>query len=201
MSKKINILGRRFGKLLVLKECKERDKFGNKIYKCLCDCGNITYIKSPSLITHNTRSCGCLRGVNHGKRDTKLYYIWCNIKQRCYNKNNNRYQDYGGRGIVVCDAWKHDFMNFYEWAMTHGYDDNLTIDRIDNNKGYNPDNCRWVNKKTQNNNKRNNVLLTYNGKTQTITQWAEELCIKSGTIRMRHRRGWSDKECLLGKEV
>lgn len=138
--------------------------------------------------------------TKHGKRYTRLYNILDKIKQRCYNKNNTSYENYGGRGIKICEEWLNDFDVFYNWAYENGYDDTLTIDRIDNNKSYSPDNCRWVDRKTQANNKRNNVYLTYNGKTQTIAQWAEELSIPRTRIYNRHHWKWSDKECLFGKE-
>lgn len=123
------------------------------------------------------------------------------MKTRCYNKDNPDYKDYGGRGITICDEWLNDFMAFYYWSINNGYKDNLTIDRIDNNKGYSPDNCRWVDVKTQTNNTRRNVLLSYNGKTQSMAQWAKELNISYNTIICRHRKGYTDEECLLGKEV
>lgn len=128
----------------------------------------------------------------------RIYY---DMRKRCYNKNCKDYKDYGGRGITICDEWFNSFQEFYNWSMSHGYDDNLTIDRIDNNKSYSPTNCRWVDRKVQANNTRHNVLLTYNGKTQNMKQWADELGIKRNTICCRHRKGWSDKECLFGKEV
>lgn len=139
--------------------------------------------------------------VVHGKCNTRIYHTYKHMKQRCYNKNCKDFKDYGGRGITICDEWLNDFMAFYNLAYENGYKDTLTIDRIDNNKGYEPSNCRWISNQEQQNNKRNNVLLTYNGKTQTMAQWVECLGLKSGTVRMRHHRGWSDKECLFGKEV
>lgn len=131
---------------------------------------------------------------------TRLYRIFDHMKQRCYNKNNNRYKHYGGRGIVVCDEWNSDFDVFYNWAYENGYDDTLTIDRIDVNGNYEPSNCRWITNLEQQNNKRNNVLLTYNGKTQTMAQWARELNINRYTVIKRHQRGYSDKECLFGRD-
>lgn len=109
---------------------------------------------------------------------TRLNDIYRNMKRRCYNPKNPAYENYGGRGIVVCDEWKEryaGYKRFKEWALSNGYQEDLTIDRIDNNKGYSPDNCRWVTRKVQNNNKRNSHLVTYKGKTQTLTQWCEEL--------------------------
>lgn len=201
----MKIIGQKFGRLTVIKECKERDKYKKRIYECQCDCGNITYVTGCNLRNGNTKSCGCLKHkgytIKHGQSHTRLYYTWRNMKSRCYNKNNKRYKDWGGRGIVVCDEWLDNFQAFYSWSMSNGYKLGLTIDRIDNNKGYSPENCRWVDIKTQCNNTNRNVYLTYNGKTQTMKQWSEELNISYNTIICRHRKGWKDKECLFGKGV
>ena len=122
------------------------------------------------------------------------------MKQRCYNINYTYYKDYGGRGIAVCDEWLNDFQAFYEWSMNNGYKDNLTIDRIDNNKGYSPNNCRWVTRKTQVQNRRNNVYITYDGKTQTLSQWADELGVRYNTLVLRHIRGWKNvRDVLFGR--
>lgn len=199
------MIGKKFGKLTVLEECKEQNKHRQKVYKCQCDCGNIAYVRGYKLRSGYTKSCGCLRhekyALKHGKRHTRLYTIWLNMKDRCCNKNTPSYKNYGARCINVCDDWQHDFMNFYNWAMDNNYQEGLTIDRIDNDKGYSPDNCHWTTPKQQCNNKRNNVYLTYNGKTQTMMQWSEELNIPYYTIKTRHRKGWSDNECLFGREV
>lgn len=137
----------------------------------------------------------------HGKSNTRLYNIWTHMKARCYNKNDQHYENYGSRGIVVCDEWKHNFMNFYNWAMNNGYRENLSIDRIDVDGNYEPDNCRWVDVKIQNCNKRTSIYLTYDGKTQTIGTWANELNINKTTIYYRyHKLGWSDKECLFWRD-
>lgn len=197
------MIGKKFGMLTVLEECEERTKHNQKIYKCQCDCGNITNVRGYKLRSGYTKSCGCLRhkpyAIKHGKRHTRLYTIWLNMNNRCCNKNAKRYDDYGARGIMVCDEWQADFMNFYNWAMDNGYRDDLTIDRIDNDKGYSPVNCRWATIKEQANNTRSNVLLTYEGKTQTMMQWSEELGIPYGTIKTRHRKNWTDEECLFGE--
>ena len=122
----------------------------------------------------------------HGFGKTRLYHIWKNMKQRCDNTNSHKYYIYGARGITVCDEWKNDFMIFYNWSMNNGYKDNLSIDRIDNEKGYNPENCRWVNNKTQANNRRNNILITYDGVTNNLKQWSEVLNIPYSTLRNRY---------------
>ena len=137
----------------------------------------------------------------HGKYKTRLYRTWSRIKTRCYNKNFQHFKHYGGRGITVCDEWLHDFMAFYDWAISNGYADNLTIDRIDVDGNYEPSNCRWITNEEQQNNRRNNIHLTYKGKTQTITQWANELGIKRDLIERRYHRGYIDKACLFGTRV
>lgn len=116
------------------------------------------------------------------------------MKDRCYNYNHNAYKDYGGRGITICDEWLNDFMAFYDWSMSNGYSDNLTIDRIDNNKGYSPDNCQYVSMKQQCRNRRNTIYITYNGKTKTLIDWCELLDLKYETIRRRFYRGWDVKK-------
>lgn len=191
--------GKKFGKLTVIKRSERRNSCGVKLYKCLCDCGNITYVRGDRLKNGHTRSCGCINR-KHGKFGTRLYNTYSHMKERCYNKHNKHYKDYGARGIIICNEWKDDFQAFYDWSINNGYKDNLTIDRIDNNKGYSPSNCRWVNAKTQANNRRSNIYLTYNGKTQTISQWSDELGIPRGRIYMRKNKyKYTDKECLFGK--
>lgn len=205
MSKKVDMIGRKFGKLTVLEECKERNKQSQLMYKCKCDCGNIKIVRGYTLRNGSSKSCGCLNKINHhkthGKSGTRLYSIFCDMKKRCYNNNCNDFHNYGGRGVSIYDEWLNDFQTFYDWSITHGYKDNLTIDRIDVDGNYEPNNCRWVDVKKQANNRRNNVHLSYNGKTKTMSQWAKELNVPIGRIKTRHRRGWSEKECLFGKGV
>lgn len=141
-----------------------------------------------------------MSNIKHGKKGTRIYNIWIRMKVRCYNKNYDRYKDHGGRGIVMCDEWKHDFMTFYNWAMDNGYKEGLTIDRIDNDGNYEPNNCRWSTPKQQCNNRRTNIYLTYEGKTQTIAQWAEELGVKDSTMHCRYYRGWPTKDILFGRK-
>lgn len=144
------------------------DRHGLATWLCLCDCGNQHICRGRVLRLGTTVSCGCLnqelrakRSRKHGKRRSRLYGVWTSMKIRCYNPRNNRYKYYGGRGITVCDEWLHDFQAFYDWSMANGYDENAprgkcTIDRIDNDKGYSPDNCRWVDMKVQSSNKSSN---------------------------------------------
>lgn len=128
--------------------------------------------------------------------NTRLYRIYKTMKTRCYNKNRDDYLKYGKRGITICDAWLNDFMSFYDWSMNNGYDDNLTIDRIDNNKGYSPDNCRWVDRKVQANNTRRNKYISYENETYTISQWAEILNIGQSVLSHRLGSNWKTDEIL-----
>ena len=137
----------------------------------------------------------------HGKRNTRLYRIWSNIKTRCYNVNDPHYSNWGGRGVVICDEWINDFQSFYNWSISNGYNDTLTIDRIDNDGNYEPSNCRWITVKEQNQNKRNVILLTYEDKTMSLTAWSKYLNIGKDTVRQRYHKGWSVEECLFGKRV
>lgn len=121
------------------------------------------------------------------------------MKTRCTNVNDPHFERYGGRGIVICDEWKNYFEAFYDWSMSNGYTEDLTIDRIDNNGNYCPSNCRWVTVKEQNQNKRNVILITYNGETHNVTEWAQILHLGHDTIRQRYHKGWTPEQCLFGK--
>ena len=182
--KKLDLTGMKFSRLTAVKEVEPKRKpSGQKEVKwlCLCECGNQISVSVGNLRTGHTKSCGCFRAEKmsnkqkvHGMSQSRLYGIYTGIKTRCLNANEPAYKDYGGRGIKMCDEWLNDFMAFYDWAMANGYNDNLSIDRIDVNGNYEPSNCQWATRKEQNNNKRNNHLITYKGKTQTIAQWANE---------------------------
>lgn len=132
----------------------------------------------------------------HGMCGTRLYRIWVNIKTRCHNSNYPRFKDYGGRGITVCDEWKNDFKSFYDWSINNGYSDELTIDRIDNDKGYSPENCRWVTYSANEKNKSTSNIITFNGKTQNLIDWARETGINHRTICQRLKYGWSIEDAL-----
>lgn len=130
------------------------------------------------------------------KGKERLRSIYYGMKQRCYNEKSINYKYYGGRGIRICDEWLESFDNFYQWAIVNGYNNELTIDRIDSNKDYSPDNCKWSTKKEQAYNRSMSVELTLNGRTMYMTEWAEELGIDKKTLSWRYRNGWSDEEIL-----
>ena len=130
------------------------------------------------------------------KEKRRLKSIYYGMKQRCYNQNGINYKYYGGKGIFICDEWLNDFEKFYEWSLQNGYSDNLTIDRIDSNKEYSPDNCKWSTKKEQAYNRSMSVKLTLNGRIMYMTEWAEELEIDKKILSWRYNNGWSDEEIL-----
>lgn len=175
---KKDLTEQRFGKLVVIKETEKRNGYGNIIWLCKCDCGKIKEVATPDLKTGRTMSCGCLKAEGnartHNLSKTKIYKEYYHIKNRCYNKNSNNYKYYGSRGIRICDEWLSDFMNFYNWAMANGYNDKLTIDRIDVNGNYEPNNCRWIPQDEQKRNTRRNIL--YKGK--CVAEWLRELKVE-----------------------
>ena len=199
-----DLLGQKFGRLTVIKEAENKGK--HRMWICKCECGKEKIIYQTHITTGKTTSCGCFRNeivsetaktikTKHGMFGTRLYGIWHGIKTRCENPHNRNYQNYGGRDIRLCDEWQ-DFEPFKEWAFNNGYKDSLTIDRIDVNGNYEPSNCRWATVKEQQNNKRTNHIVTYNGETKTVSQWAEELGINRETIYTRLSRGWSAERAL-----
>ena len=194
-----DLTGQKFGRLTVLRQAPDKIKPSgahSKMWECKCDCGNIKIISRSSLVSGDTVSCGCYhkehthnKKKKHGLTNTKLYTKWSGIVQRCTNPNAIHYDMYGGRGITICDEWRNDFYSFYSWSIENGYKDGLTIDRIDNNKGYYPENCRWTELETQANNTRRNHYITYNNETKTLTQWARLLNVNVETLRYRVNHG------------
>lgn len=196
-----DLIGMRFGKLVVKKRVENIR--GGTAWLCFCDCGNKKIIAGTSLTRKNgTKSCGCLigktgikarlKGLNnpnfrHGMKKTRLYSIWRAMRKRCYQKTHPAYDRYHNLG--VCPEWNNDFCKFKDWALSNGYTDNLTLDRIDNAKGYWPENCRWVDWKIQENNKRNSIKVLYNGGTLTLAEYAEKETICYSSAWNRFRKG------------
>ncbi len=187
-----DITGKKYGRLTVIEIY---DKNHGKIkWKCKCDCGAIVIVTGNNLKNGHTQSCGCYKKeknieihTTHGGRRSRLYRIWTGMKTRCYDKNCRCFPNYGGKGIKVCNEWmgENGFETFRRWALDNGYSDGLSIDRINVEGDYSPDNCRWANTYTQANNTTASRYITINGKTQTVAEWEKETGIKSGTIRYR----------------
>lgn len=189
--------GDRFGRLVVIDNSLSKEK-NEAMAKCRCDCGEIVEVSQHALKSGGTMSCGCGRMdviVSHGESHTRLYYIWKGFRSRCRDENAEYSKWYHDKGIDFYPVWM-DFIAFKEWAISNGYEDGLTLDRIDGNRGYWPDNCRWATRKEQSNNKSDNVKLTYMGKTQNISQWADELGVSDSLIRSRIKSGWSSDDAL-----
>jgi hypothetical protein len=187
MGRKISLEGMRFGKLVVLAEHPERR--GNTImWVCKCDCGNTKIINGNNLRQGKSTTCGCSTR-RHGMRFTRLWRIWDGMMKRCYNPKHKWFKRYGGRGITICEEWLQNHGSFFSWALSNGYKDGLTIDRIDVDKGYCPENCRWVDMKTQLNNRSNNCVVEINGESRTLAEWADITGIGYQTIYRRYRRG------------
>jgi len=192
MGKKIRMIGKRIGRLVVIAETDRRDKNGTIYYLCKCDCGNEKLICGKGLRHTNTVSCGCYNLEKHKKDNPDykhpLYRDYMSIKERCNNPNDKAYKNYGARGIKIVDEWN-TFSTFKEWALSNGYQQGLWIDRINNDGNYGPDNCRWATPKEQQNNKRVCVYITVDGKKQTMMQWSEEKGIKYSTLKQRYDKG------------
>lgn len=201
----IDLTGQTFGRLTVLKQCTTDNKNKNTVrssrWVCKCSCGNVITTYSSYLKTGRVKSCGCMReerrhnlNRKHGLSNSRPFHIWSGIIQRCCNPNNNSYKNYGARGIKICDEWKNDFMAFYNWSIDNGYNDELSIDRINNDGDYCPENCRWVDKIVQANNTRSNHYVTYRNKTQTLADWCRELEIDYKFLSGRLARGETPRQ-------
>lgn len=196
------LIGERFGRLIVLDICNYR-KHGHIMVHCVCDCGKEKDVAISDLQRGAIKSCGCYRreyvtrkNTTHGKSKTRLYSIWCDMHRRCENPKNKRYNQYGGRNIRVCDEWK-DFLSFYEWAINNGYDDNLSIDRINVDEGYSPQNCRWANMIEQQNNTTRNRVIVFDGQALTQAEWARKTGIPQSVIKDRLTKlHWSVERTL-----
>lgn len=197
MSRFVDLSGQKFGRWTVI------SYVGHRKWNCRCTCGTERVVQGTHLKSGASKSCGCYnhdslieRNTTHGQNKTPLHYLWLGINNRCSNPNFKQFKDYGGRGIQVCDEWKKDFVAFRDWCLSNGYKKGLSIDRIDNDKGYSPDNCRFVDRITQNNNKRSNHKISVDGESKTLAQWAREFGIKESVIRNRLKRGWSEEDAV-----
>ena len=208
IGKIIDLTGQRFGKLTVIERADDYvtpSGYKKIMWKCVCDCGNTVITSRGNLRSGHTRSCGCLweeTVVTHGKRNSRLYYIWAGIKQRCYNKNCDRYKWYGALGVNMCSEWKDNFYAFYEWSIKSGYDENAeygecTLDRIDPTGDYSPENCRWASLFEQSINKRiKTKQAVYKGVEKPLSMWCKELGLDSHLVANRLSLGWSVEDAF-----
>lgn len=182
----VDLTGQRFGMLTVIERAGNNSS-GSALWRCICDCNNETIVRTAVLNNGHTASCGCQKlqsRLRHGMNNTPLYSSWECMKARCNNPHNIGYSNYGGRGIQVCDEWN-DFVQFMEWANVNGYKEGLTLDRIDVNGNYEPDNCRWATKQEQANNRRTCIMITYFGETHSLKDWCRILNLPYSIIRTR----------------
>ena len=189
-----DISGQKFNKLTAIRIVSHKPVK----WECKCECGNTHIVSTSNLVTGAVKSCGCMHHgkIKHNQSFTRLYRIYAKMKRRCYVKDDVAYARYGGRGIYICDEWLNSFDAFSKWAYENGYEDSLSIDRIDNDKGYYPDNCRWATKYQQSNNRRFNRRFTFEGKTQTLSQWCAEKNMNYGTVWWRLKQGMSFGEAI-----
>lgn len=203
MGKLIDLSGQRFGRLTVI----ERASNGNckqTRWLCRCDCGEMRVVQASALKNGTARSCGCLHKdivTRHGETGTRLHNIWRSMKRRCDNPNCREYKWYGGKGVHVCKEWSDSFEAFRDWALANGYSDDLSIDRIDGNRNYEPSNCRWATPYEQQNNKSNTNYLTILGVTRPLIYWVKRYGLKYSTVKNRISYGWTDPyEILFGRK-
>lgn len=209
MSKTIRDLkGQQFGKLIVIHQVERpaNTRCKNIFWLCRCTCefGNSIIVPSNKLISGHTKSCGCYQkemasrsNSTHMQTKTKLYSIWQAMKRRCYYTKDLRFKSYGERGIIVCEEWLHNYEAFRDWALSHGFDENLSIDRIDVNGNYTPDNCRWTSMKIQQNNKANTRFFKHNGESHTLSEWSTITGINYKVLHARmNKLNWSIEKAL-----
>ena len=203
-----DLTGKKFGRLTAIQYTGKTTEHGhNAIWLCKCDCGNFVEVSSGNLQTPKFHSCGCYvkermskLNYKHGGKKERLYMVWTAMKRRCYDPSFTEYENYGGRGIAVCDTFL-DYSQFREWALANGYDQNAdkqmcTLDRVDVNGNYTPTNCRWVPSQIQQNNRRNNIVATYNGETHTLAEWNRIKNFPCDTIGKRIRAGWTFEKAI-----
>ena len=191
-----DLTNQKFGRLTAIKRVDD-EKNGKVQWLCQCDCGRQCIVRAQDLTKRHTTSCGCYYKevhTKHGKSKDRLYSIWNGMRHRVTDDKHISYASYGGRGIKMCQEWFEDFEQFYVWAIESGYKEELTIDRIDVDGDYEPNNCRWVTTKEQSFNKRNTVTVHYNDKEYTVADISSLTGLKPPTIYQRIKRGWSAKE-------
>lgn len=195
-----DLAGQKFGKLVAIERFAKQ---GQSWWTCKCDCGNIKNVRASCLVSGATKSCGCYQrectskaNRKHGENGTRLYKIWKHMKGRCLCKSDKDYSLYGGRGISICESWKESYENFRNWAIQSGYSEKLTLDRVDVDGDYSPENCRWATVKEQANNKRTNIYVTLGNETHTLSEWGEIKGISYATIDKRRRYGWSNEAAV-----
>ena len=212
----IDLTGQKYGRLTVLDRGPDHvRKSGRKIvqWNCICDCGNKIVVSASDLRSGHTQSCGCYMidrikeaNTRHGKTDSRLYNVWASMRERCYCPTLPTYPRYGGRGIKMCDEWYNSYLEFERWALNNGYDENAlrgkcTIDRIDVNGNYCPENCRWVDQKTQMSNVTYNHYETMNGVTHTVAEWADIYGIPYQMLEGRLCRGVPIEKAVINKDL
>lgn len=202
----VDLTGKHFDKWKVLERAPDKGK--NRYWLCECECGTIKIVGGRHLVSGASKSCGCSfpvgeNAVNfkHGDRASRnrLYKIWCEMKARCLSQNNSNYKRYGSRGISICEEWLHDYTAFKAWALSHGYADNLTIERMDNDGNYCPENCKWATPKEQANNRRTTRKFEYQGVVLSIKGHCERLNLNRHTVSTRLSRDWTFEEAITGK--
>lgn len=202
MKKEKDITGQRFGNLVAIKKVEKKKNRTFWLFKC--DCGNEKEINKSSVLSGRSKSCGCFHKKMmhakfsiHNETETRLYQCWRDMKVRCLLKTNIHYKNYGGRGITICEEWLKSFVSFANWAISKGYSDNLTLDRIDVNGNYCPENCRWITQKEQAKNKRNNRKITFDKKTMILSDWLRFFGFKStSSFSYYKKKGFSDTQIL-----
>ena len=201
MATEIPFVGKKYNHLLVIELLNEYSSYGDRKILCQCDCGKTRIVMSKSLRAGDAHSCGKCEFCNvykHGLSYSREFLARKNMIDRCYNENDSGYHNYGGRGITVCDRWldkENGLINFIE-DVGFRPNDSYSLDRIDVNGNYCPENCRWTDQKTQCRNRRNNNTLTLNGITRCLSEWEEITGISRSVFRVRKRYGWSDEDTL-----
>ena len=197
----IDISGKIYGYWTVLSYSHLHDE--TSYFNCKCKCGTERKVSRPSLVSGASKSCGCYNietKTKHGKCKSNIYKLWAGMKNRCNSNNKHIKPNYKDRGITICKEWL-DFLTFEQWAKKNGYSADLEIDRIDNNKGYMPENCRFVTCEENANNKRTNHYISYNGVTKTMKQWSVYYVIPYSLLQARLRRGWTMEKAISTSHI